>query len=324
MHPVATPLPQAASGVMQRDFDVQHRFAGALRSVRVHMRGAPNGRPPCIALHSGPGFGSASLMPGCDDIARVVQVAFIDLPGCGESSHHAGSGYPMAAFVADVWAVHDALGAPTSLLLGHGWGAILAAEAALAMPAATAGLLLVNPLRILAAAGQDHAAQARRMAAVAPGLPEEFARDVWPLVQQAQGDEQHWPSVDAQPWWGRVLDTQWATTPTPAWREAIAAARFGMEAYFAHKGQAFFDPGSPWGRYDLAASLARVHGPVTVLAAEDDANYVAPPAVHALPLVSACAALQLHLVRGVGHFMLSEAPQAVAGFMQRHPALQPH
>jgi len=308
---------------MRRELDVQHRHAGQLRSVHVQVLGQPNGRPPCIAIHSGPGFGAATLIAGCEALAMVAPVAVIDLPGCGASSRHPGSGYPMEAFVADVWAVHGTLGSARSLLLGHGWGAILATEAALANAAATAGLLLINPLRILVAAGQDHEAQARRIAAVAPSLPEEFASDLLPLVQQARAQPAHWDGVDGHPWWRNVLDTQWAEAPTPAWREAIGAARFGMEAYFDHKGQAFYDATSAWGRYDLATPLARVRSPVTVLASEDDANYVAPPAVHALPLQSACTALEVHLVRNVGHFMLSESPLAVAGFLQRHPAMRP-
>jgi pimeloyl-ACP methyl ester carboxylesterase len=300
---------------------VEHRFGGEPRRIGVHSLGGVRAATHCIALHSGPGFSAATLLAGAEVLARATPISMVDLPGCGASSRHPGSGYPMEAYIADVMAVSPALGAAKPLLLGHGWGAILAVETALAHPEAIAGLMLVNPLRVLNASGQDGDAQLRRVQRVDACLLARFTADVMPTLQQAMQGQAAWELVDGNPWWPQMWLTQWAGPATAAWHGTIASARIGMEAYFAHKGQAMFDPESAWARYDLATRLPLLRCPVSVLASRHDANYVALPHIHVDPLRAARPDLTVELTDAAGHFLISEAPALVAAHLQRHPAL---
>jgi pimeloyl-ACP methyl ester carboxylesterase len=300
---------------------VEHRFGGVLRRIHVETFGASTAAAPCIAVHSGPGFGAASLRAGIERLARHAPVSLLDLPGCGASSRHPGSGYPIEGYIADVMAVARSLGPAKPLLLGHGWGASLAVETALAHPGAIAGLMLVNPLRVLSGSGQVSDAQLRQVERVDATLLARFTADVMPALQQAMQGQAAWQAVDTNPWWPQMWLTQWAGPATAAWHQSIATARVGMEAYFAHKGQAIFDPESAWARYDLATRLPLLRCPVSVLASRHDANYVALPHIHVDLLRAARPDLTVELTDAAGHFLISEAPALVAAHLQRHPAL---
>lgn len=304
-----------------RAFTVEHRLNGTLRRVAAERWSGGGGNRPCIALHSGPGFGAATLRAGAERLALVVDLVLLDLPGCGASSRHPGSAYPIEAYMADVIETCHALGGPKPLLLGHGWGAILAVEVALAHPDAVAGVAMINPLRVLSGAGQDSAAQQRQVERVDATLMSRFAADVLPDLQQAMQGHLPWDTVDANPWWPQMWATQWAGAPSAAWHDALGAHQPGMEAYFAHKGQAMFDPESAWARYDLAERVPYLRCPVSALASRHDANYVALPHIHVDAMQAALPAMQVERVDDGGHFLVSEAPDVVAAHLHRHPAL---
>ena len=301
-----------------RAFTVEHWHDGALRRVAAERWSGGGAPRTCIGLHSGPGFGAATLRAGAERLASVLDLVLIDLPGCGASSRHPGSAYPIEAYIADVIETCKALGGPQPLLLGHGWGAILAVEVALAHPDAVAGVAMLNPLRVLGGGGQDGAAQQRQAARGDATLLTRFAADVLPDLQQAMQGLLPWDAIDANPWWPQMWDTQWAGAPSAAWRSALRDHQPGMEAYFAHKGQAMFDPDSAWARYDLAERVPHLRCPVSVLASRHDANYVALPHIHVDAMRAALPTMQVELVDGVGHFLLSEAPQWVAAHLQWH------
>ena len=145
-----------------------------------------------------------------------------------------------------------------------------------------------------------------------------FAADVLPDLQQAMQGLLPWDAIDANPWWPQMWATQWAGAPSAAWQSALHGHQPGMEAYFAHKGQAMFDPESAWARYDLAERVPRLRCPVSALASRHDANYVALPHIHLDAMHKALPDMQVQLVDGVGHFILSEAPYMVAAHIQRH------
>ena len=286
------------------------------RCVAFQTHGPSDGTP-IIALHSGPGFGAATLRPGIDIVAARHAITLIDLPGCGASSRHPGSGYPIEAYIEDVIQVRAAIGAAQPWLLGHGWGAILAVETALAHPLEIGGLVLVNPLRILNAQGQDGEAQARQVDCTDPTLLARFSSDVLPALQRALAGQEDWSAVDRNPWWPEMWRTQWAQPATADCAREIGNVELGMEAYFAHKGQAMFDAQSHWARYDLAARLGALACPVSVLASTHGANYVALPRIHVEPLRAVRPSMPIEIVDDAGHFLLAEAPALVAAHLQR-------
>lgn len=273
-----------------------------------------------IAIHGGPGFTHCYLRPWAGTPLRGSVVCF-DLPGCGESSRHPGSGYPLAEYVADVESVQDALAHERVIILGHAWGAILAVEYALVHPQRVSALVLVNPLRILRPDGQDNEAQARMIAAVDPQVLEPYLADVHPLLQRALGgDSGAWRAVDASPWWPRMWRTQFIEAPPQAWSHETGSAAIGLESYFAHKGAAFMDPAHPLNRYDLAERIRGLNCPVLVVASDSDANYVAPVRIHAEPLARAALRAELVVIPQSGHFPFVDQPAqyaaAVGGFLE--------
>ncbi len=280
------------------------------RRLHYHEIGAESEegqRSALVALHGGPGFTHRTLRPWLDPLADPYRVVYLDLPGCGRSSRHPESGYPMEAYVDDVERLRLALDSQQLILLGHGWGAMLAVEYALAHPRAAQALVLINPLLILRGDGQDNEAQARMVSAVDPDATQVFVDELWPQIQRALSGEPLWASIDAHPWWPRMWRTQFVTPPPPAWDRAVDGIELGMESYFAHKGAAMMDPDHPLASYDLAERAQGLHVPTLILAADSDANYVAPPRVHAEPLHSAIESSQLELISNAGHFLFVEA-----------------
>jgi len=270
----------------------------------VDERAARN--TPILAIHGGPGFSHRYLRPWVGEGLDRTLVYF-DLPGCGESSRHPGTGYPLAEYVADVDAVRTGVGAQRAVLLGHAWGAILAVEYALAYPEHVSALVLVNPLRILRGEGQDNEAQARMVAAVDPQVTEPFVTQLLPAIQRAlAGDIAAWRDVDASDWWGRMWRTQFHQPPAPNVVKTIAGIRWGLEAYFAYKGAVFTGADHPMTHYDVAERLARVTVPVLIIASDSDANYVAPYRLHAQPISERCRSARLELMTDIGHFPFIE------------------
>jgi proline iminopeptidase len=272
------------------------------------VRGRARGGRTILAIHGGPGFTHRTLRPWLDPLTGPHAVVYLDLPGCGASSRHPGSGYPLEGYVADLEGVRSELGAYRIVPLGHGWGAILAVEYALAHPARVDRLVLVNPLRILRAEGQDHEAQARMIAAVDPEVTTPYVERLWPAIQRAlAGDLDAWAAIDADPWWTRMWRTQFVTPPPPKWQGAVAGLALGMESYFAHKGAAMMIPDHPLAAHDLAERARRVLAPTLVIASDSDANYVASRRLHADPVHEALPTSELILLPDAGHFPFVDA-----------------
>ena len=289
---------------------VERCGASGPRSIHAETLGErDSSRLACVGIHGGPNFTAASMRLGLDALAASRPVVLFDLPGCGRSSRHRGSGYPLADYADDVIAVIDATGGGRVVLVAHAWGAILAVETALRAPSRIAALVLVNPLRILNEHGQDEAAQRRRIDAVDPTLIPRF-RALADVVSRARGgDLDAWDDPALVGWSREMFATQFARTAPHAWRDAMQGAQMGMESYAAHKGAALDDEGSHWGRFDLRARARHLVQPVFVIASDDDANYVAPPERHARPLAASIASAELEVLDGVGHFLFAEATE---------------
>lgn len=294
------------------------------RRIHIEVEGA--GELTVIALHGGPGFPADLFRPGLSMLAgEGFRVVYVDLPGSGPSTRPGALEADLAPFIEDIDAIRREVGAQSTVLLGHAWGAILACEYALLRP--IEALILVNPLRILRAEGQDHEAQARRVEAVDPSLFPDFMEKLFPKLQAAQAGEGDWAGIDSDPWWARIMTTQWARDPSPAWHEALAAQTWGMQTYFVFKGAAFSDPTHPLNDYDLAERAAGIDVPVLVIASDNDANYVAPARIHAEPVAAALPHAVVVRMDDSGHLPFAEAPEAfaatAAGFLRAQPHATP-
>ena len=113
--------------------------------ITVSVQEAGTG-PPVIALHGGPGFRDY-LAPDLEPLTSSFRVISYDQRGSGHSTVVTEPTLLTApAFVADLDRVREALGIARVTLLGHSWGAGLAALYAIARPDRIERLLLVGPM----------------------------------------------------------------------------------------------------------------------------------------------------------------------------------
>ena len=108
---------------------------------------APEGTPPVVFLHGGPGQGSAHF----DALAgpameRSLRMVYFDQRGSGHSDRPASRDYAIPTLVEDVEALRTALGVPRIALVGHSFGGLLALEYAAKYPAHVASLVFVSGL----------------------------------------------------------------------------------------------------------------------------------------------------------------------------------
>lgn len=282
------------------------------RRLYIEIEGDPTAQPTLLALHGGPGFAHDYFRPGLTALARRgFAVIYVDLPGGGKSSRHPGAGSDLQPFLTDIAAIRSALRPERLILLGHAWGAILAVEYALTAP--VAGVILVNPLRILRPEGQDTAALARRVRALDPGLYDRYLQRLQPLIERARAGERNlWDQVNSDPWWAQMMATQLAGPASEEWRQAIASISWGIEAYFDFKGAAFADPGHPLNGYDLSEQTRGMRTPALLFASDNDANYVAPARMHATMIAQSIPAARVVRMDDYGHFPFAEAPAPFA------------
>jgi proline iminopeptidase len=236
-----------------------------------------------------------------------MRVVFVDLPGSGMGSLERGQDYSFRSYVNDLEALRNRLDVEFFTILGHGWGAALAAEYALAHHQRVEALMLVNPLRVLTPVGQDSEAQARMVGRIDPTLLDRWVAEVTPRLQAALTGKEAWDSVEHLSWWSEMILTQFAALPPSSWSQSLLDAPWRMRAYSQFK-VAAMSPGSAMARYDLADRARALPGevPVLIFGSDNDANYVAPAAWHATPLHQALPSSQLVIWNDVGHFPFVE------------------
>jgi len=112
--------------------------------VRLHYRQAGDG--PVIVLLHGNGVSSDDFLVSglLARLARIGRVIAFDRPGFGYSERPRRRDWSAAAQAQLFWKALGRLGVERPVVLGHSWGAFVAAEMALASPADLDGLVLVS------------------------------------------------------------------------------------------------------------------------------------------------------------------------------------
>ena len=103
--------------------------------------------PTVVLLHGGPGMDARSVSP----ISRLLRDNFQVVRYNQRSSHHRAAGeseLPIRALLQQIEELRHHLAAESLLLLGHSWGAGLAALYADSYPDNVSGLVLVHPMEI--------------------------------------------------------------------------------------------------------------------------------------------------------------------------------
>lgn len=139
--PLATPAPVVDQASWQLD-------TGS-RLAYVHLRPAGRSRPaPVVVLHGGPGIPNtaADIAPFAPLTRLGFDVYSYDQLGAGGSSRLADpASYGVDRDVADLEAIRRTIGADTMVLIGHSYGATLAAHYLAAHPDHVQQLVLVSP-----------------------------------------------------------------------------------------------------------------------------------------------------------------------------------
>jgi len=151
----------------------------------------PTSAPTLFYLHGGPGYNSHSFRELMGEELTGYRVIYADQRGAGRSPAEAGADLSPEALAGDVLAILDALEVPRTSLLAHGFGALIAAEAAARAPQRLERLILVNPWVDMPKLAQTLGREAARLSGQeAPqplGDPEDPATLVRHAVSQVGG-----------------------------------------------------------------------------------------------------------------------------------------
>ena len=131
------------------------RFVTVAPGVRLFVHEEGRGTP-VVVIHGGPGLDSRSVAPDLEPLARRHRVIYYDQRGSGRSTLSAG--VTADVMVRDLEALRQRLGLASVTLLGHSWGAGLAALYAAAHPTRVGRLVLVSsmPLRAVTLDVMEH------------------------------------------------------------------------------------------------------------------------------------------------------------------------
>jgi proline iminopeptidase len=258
--------------------------------------------PVLIVLHGGPGLDYRYLL-GLGALADRYRVVFYDQLGSGLSERVPAASIDVDSFIADLDAVvaHYGHGRPVQLL-GHSWGAMLAAAYAGAHPDKVERLVLAEP-GFLDAGTQDgltaggwpgwHAVAAVSLAWLGKwrvstdGDPQ--ARDDW-FLQRA------------------MLPTLGADEFCDGRRTEVLAWRAGSSVFEATIGRMQADP--DWGRHlDFTRGLSAWRGRALFL---HGACNTAQGEAHQRRMMArfpATAQTRLVTIEGAGHLMFNDQPE---------------
>jgi proline iminopeptidase len=122
-------------------------FVDAGDGVRLFYRIVGGGRDTVVVLHGGPGFTMSYLAADLEPLAARHTLIFYDQRGAGRSTLVSDSAALDAQrFAEDLEALRKHFGLERLTLLGHSWGAAVAALYAVRYPQRIERLLLVSPM----------------------------------------------------------------------------------------------------------------------------------------------------------------------------------
>ena len=129
---------------------------------------------PVIVVHGGPGLDHRYLRPGLDVLANRHSLVYYDQRGTGRSTAKVGpETISLAAFVADIDALREALGFGRVHILTHSFGSRIGLAYARVHPERVRSLILMNPVEPGTRFNAE--TQRRRMAARTPADSAELA-----------------------------------------------------------------------------------------------------------------------------------------------------
>lgn len=269
--------------------------------VQLHYQLQGTGRDTLIVLHGGPGLSSAYLAPDLDLLARNHVLIFYDQRGAGGSTVLTDSTrLRLADHIKDLEAVRQHFGLERVTLLGHSWGAGLAAHYARAHPDRAARLILVDAIPPRATPYMQQFSQNLR-AWMDSATAARFA-----TLAEARRDASD-PVAACRAYWtifirGYFADPQDTTLPARMRGDVCNAPPEAIR----NSGLVSASVLGPFGDWDWRDQFAQLRVPVLIIHGDKDPI----PAASAAEWQAAFSESTLVLVESAGHFPYVERPEA--------------
>jgi proline iminopeptidase len=266
--------------------------------ITVSVREAGTG-PPVIALHGGPGFRDY-LPPDLEPLSSSFRLISYDQRGSGHSTVVTDPTLLTApAFVADLDRVRESLGIARVNLLGHSWGAGLAALYAIAHPDRIERLLLVDPMPPRAAP---------YMTAFSQTLQSRFTEGERAAMAEASARRQKAADADASDAcraYYAVFIKGYLHSPTAAarMRGDLCAAPAAALRNFSNINRSIM---GSLGAFDLRPQLAAIKVPTLIIHGASDPI----PMASAREWAASLSDGRLLVIEQSGHFPFVERPDA--------------
>jgi pimeloyl-ACP methyl ester carboxylesterase len=288
--PAAVTAAGAASIRLRYPPSGRHVGAGATRLHVVAEGGADDADPPVVVIHGASGnLEEARLaLSGAFGARRML---FVDRPGHGHSRRGGRGMEAPAAQAAAIAELMSGLGVDRAVVVGHSWGAAVAAALAVTRPERVAGLVLVAPATHPWPGGVAwyHGIARRpvlgRLFAWTVSLPAGLAL----LRPGARSVFHPDPMPEGYLDGGRI-----ALTLRPASFRANSLDIYHLKAHLAA----------------MAPRYREITAPTVVITG--DADSVVWPSIHAEALAREIAGAELVVLAGAGHMPHHARPEAVA------------
>jgi proline iminopeptidase len=267
--------------------------------ARLYARSLGEGHP-VIVLHGGPDFDHTYLLPEMDRLAAHCRLIYYDQRGRGRST-----GTPdeidIASEVADVERVRAHFGLNGVAVLGHSWGALLAAEYAIRHPNRVSHLVIMDSGPI--SHGELHL-ERDHIRSLRTEAEAEAMQRLSSTAAFQQGDlavEAEYYRIHFRPAFADevLLDDLVGRLRTHFTEEGVLRARAIEERLYADTWD------SP--EYDLAPALRRLDVPTLVVHGENDPIPIDIAAV----IAGAVPGARLEVLDRCGHFPHIECPDAL-------------
>ncbi|MEU8076274.1 alpha/beta hydrolase [Catellatospora citrea] len=261
---------------------------------------APDGdrmreRPTMLLLHGGPGADHSLFKPETSALTDVAQLVYLDQRGSGRSDRGGPSDWTWTRWADDVAAFCQALAITRTVLVGSSSGALVAVVCAARHPGLVAGLVLDSALGMPTTLDETLDVFEGRGGPVA----REAARR---YLGGDRGDE------STAAWREHCLPLYGAVGAGSDLAPRIARARVNNDV------QLHFQGGG-CGPAEMAPYGADITCPVLVLAGEHDP--VSPAAgAQRLPAALPNTDVAVHVLPGVGHSVLRQAPGEAAALIR--------
>jgi len=293
----------ATAGCGNQPVPLEHVHEGSVVTedgVRLYYQLQGSGRDTLIVLHGGPGLSSAYLAPDLDLLARNYALIFYDQRGAGRSTVLTDSTrLRLANHINDLEAVRRHFRLERVTLLGHSWGAGLAAHYARAHSDRAARLILVDAIPPRAT---PYMQQFRRnlRAWMDSATVAQFAS-----LAEARRDARD-PVAACRAYWtvfirGYFADPQDTTLPARMRGDVCNAPPEAIR----NTGLVGASVLGPFGDWDWRDEFRQIRVPVVIIHGEKDPI----PAASAAEWQAAFPEATLVVVEGAGHFPYVEQPE---------------